>query len=76
MPRAPVALGLRADRRTRLQVLQDGLVILRGALELPTQQAIVDMVRELTMSEEGPGFYVPQTRGGAMHLHMMCLGKH
>ena len=34
------------------------------------------MVRELTMSEEGPGFYVPQTRGGAMHLHMMCLGKH
>ena len=51
-------------------------MLLRGALELGTQQAVVDMVRELTMAEGAPGFYTPRTRGGAMHLQMMCLGSH
>ena len=74
--RAPAALGLRADRRTRLSVLEDGMVLLRGALELPAQQAIVDLLREASIAEGAAGFYVPQTRGGSMHLNMMCFGSH
>ena len=65
---------LSADRKQRLVVLQDGLVLMRGAIELGAQQAIVDLVREIGM---GPaGFYAPATRGGSMHLQMMCLGRH
>jgi alkylated DNA repair dioxygenase AlkB len=73
-PRCPASLGLVADRRRRLTVLQDGMVLLRGALELSAQQAIVDLVRELGMG--AAGFYAPKTRGGSMHLMMMCLGLH
>ena len=55
-------------------VPQDGLVLLKGALTLQVQQAIVHLVREVGM---GPaGFYAPKTRGGEMHLQMMCLGRH
>jgi alkylated DNA repair dioxygenase AlkB len=72
--RAPAPISLQADRRQRLQVLQDGLVLLRGALSLDVQQAIIDEIRELGL---GPsGFYTPETRGGSMHLQMMCLGMH
>ena len=69
---APAALGLRADRRKRLTVLQDGMVLLRGALDLETQQAVVDMLRDL--GRGSAGFYTPRTKGGTMHLQMMCLG--
>lgn len=74
VPRAPAALGLRADRRKGLTVLQDGMVLLRGALDPHVQQAVIDLVREISLSEAG--FYTPKTRGGSMHLQMMCLGKH
>ena len=72
--RAPASLGLRADRKKRLTVLQDGMVLLRGALDLGTQQAVVDLVRDLGVGDGG--FYTPKTRGGSMHLQMMCLGQH
>ena len=70
----PVAIALRADRKQRLSVLQDGLVLMRGAVGIEAQQTIIDICREIG---RGPsGFYVPKTRGGAMHLQMMCLGHH
>ena len=70
----PRALSLVADRRKRCVVLQDGMVLLRGALDLTAQQAVVDLVREIGV---GPaGFYTPRSRGGTMHLRMMCLGWH
>ena len=70
----PAAISLRADRRKHLAVLRDGVVVLRGALDLRVQQEVVDLCREIG---KGPGgFYAPQTRGGSMHLQMMCLGMH
>jgi len=74
VPRTAVSLGLRADRRKRLTVLQDGVVLLRGALELDVQQALVDAIRTIGLG--AAGFYTPKTRGGTMHLRMMCLGRH
>ena len=68
------AIALRADRRQRVQVLMDGLVVLRGALDLGVQQRLLDLVREIGVSSRG--FYTPKTRGGSMHLQMMCLGRH
>jgi alkylated DNA repair dioxygenase AlkB len=56
------------------EVLCDGMVLLRSALDVAAQQAVVDTCRELGV---GPGgFYSPKTRDGVMHLKMMCLGKH
>ena len=71
-PLPSVAVTLSADRRKRLSVLQDGLVLLRGALTIDVQQTVVDLCRNLGIGASG--FYQPKTRGGAMHLQMMCLG--
>ena len=67
------AIALRRGGQS-VKVLQDGLVVLRGALSVEAQQAVVRLCRDYGVG--GSGFYVPQTRGGAMHMHMLCLGKH
>ena len=71
-PRA--AISLRKGGQATTKVLQDGLVVLRGALSLEAQQAVVSLCRDFGVGEAG--FYVPTTRGGSMHMHMLCLGRH
>lgn len=58
-----------------VEVLQEGLVLLRGWLSLGQQVALVNLVRSLGL---GPGgFYVPSySDGRQLGLHMMCLGLH
>ena len=54
--------------------IQPGMVLLKHALSLPVQQALVDAARMLGIA--AGGFYVPSYEsGGKMHCHMMCLGQ-
>lgn len=52
-----------------------GAFLLRQALALETQRALVEECRALT---DGPvPAYVPTVRGGGrMHVRMLCLGRH
>eukprot|EP00803_Ostreobium_quekettii_P008314 evm.model.scf_263.6 EVM.evm.TU.scf_263.6 scf_263:53477-59707(+) len=58
-----------------LDQLPDGMVLLRGWLDVDTQVKIVQCFHKLGMGEGG--FYTPTYAGGAeLHVRMMCLGKH
>lgn len=55
--------------------LADGLVLFERRLDLPAQQHLWEMCRQLS---EGPvPMYTPTVRGGKkMSVGMLCLGKH
>uniref|UniRef100_A0A7S4BLW2 ASCH domain-containing protein n=1 Tax=Chrysotila carterae TaxID=13221 RepID=A0A7S4BLW2_CHRCT len=72
--RPAATIALKPIKGRNVRVLQDGLVLLKGVLDVEAQQGIVQLCRDLGVS--AAGFYAPKTRDGAMHLHMMCLGKH
>jgi alkylated DNA repair dioxygenase AlkB len=62
-------------RSDRAHSLRDGVVLLKGALSLTTQQSIVEYVRTIGV---GPvGFQRPAfDNGSRMHCEMLCLGQH
>lgn len=65
----------RGAKQQQIQVLAPGMVLVKGFLDMDTQEEIVMAARELG---KGPaGFIVPDYDGGAhLSLRMMCLGKH
>jgi len=71
----------KGDTDDGLVVLRDGMVLLREYMDLPTQQRIIDTVREMGVGKGG--FYTPTYEAkkqgdqkSSLHLRMLCLGKH
>jgi alkylated DNA repair dioxygenase AlkB len=73
---ASSSAALQAVKPT-IQVLQPGMLLLKSALSLPVQQAIVDCIRHIGLLGSCTGFTTPQYKDGPqMNLKMLCLGMY
>jgi len=60
-------------------LLQDGLVLLKHWLDIPSQNSIQEIIFDLGFKQPSGGFYRPQAfaySDAKMNLQMMCLGRH